>query len=46
MTFIDNGEKGLERTKLMEPWKMLKYLKLENENLKCFKIGDLNISEI
>jgi hypothetical protein len=28
---MENREKGLERTKLMEPWKMLKNLKNTKE---------------
>ena len=46
MAKMEEREKGLERTKLMEPWKMLKNNNIKNEIHQSFKIGELEISEI
>ena len=43
---MEKIERGLERTKLMEPWKMLKNLKITDETPKTFMIGNIQISGI
>jgi len=43
---MEKRKKGLERNKLMEPWKMVKNVKITSDLQKAFKIGDIQISEI
>ena len=43
---MEKKEKGLERTKLGEPWKMLKNFDISKEITKYYTIGDIQISEI